>query len=212
MNYAHRNGVFFEKASFLHLPFLLELKQESWWGTHKSLITNVEDQKKWFENLSSDTLVVVGTYEKQISGVVVYSDIDYISRTLNISGSVLKKYRGAASIRGFQAGVDFAFEILNMHRLNAEVLETNLASLKFQLAQGFKAEGRKRKAVYKSGKYYDSIITGILREDWEKHPRILSYNGACNLNFNMEKAQKSIENINSLQLLQSPEVHEEHVE
>jgi hypothetical protein len=89
-----------------------------------------------------------------------------------------------------------------MHRLNAEVLETNFASYKLQLLQGFKEEGRKRQAVFKSGKYYDSIIMGMLREDWEKHPRILSYNGVSNLNFNIDKAKKSIENINSLQLLQ----------
>lgn len=202
MTYIHKNGISFQKVSFEHLDFLLELKRESWWGTHQSLLLNIDDQKKWFNNLPTSTLALVGSYKEELVGIALFTDIDYISRILNVSGGVLKKHRGAASIYGFQAGVDFAFEILNMHRLNAEVLETNFASYKLQLLQGFKEEGRKRQAVFKSGKYYDSIIMGMLREDWEKHPRILSYNGVSNLNFNIDKAKKSIENINSLQLLQ----------
>ncbi len=207
MTYIHKNGISFQKVSFEHLDFLLELKQESWWGTHQSLLLNLNDQKKWFENLPFNTLALVGSYEKELVGIALFTDIDYVSRTSNVSGGVLKKHRGLVSIYGFQAGVDFAFEILNMHRLNAEVLETNFASYKLQLLQGFKEEGRKRQAVFKSRKYYDSIIMGMLREDWQKHSRVLSYKGVSNLNFDIDKAKKSIENINSLQLLQQTKIN-----
>ena len=190
--YNHKNGICFEKVTTDDLGFLLDLKKESWWGTHKFSLLNIEDQKAWFQSIPDTSLFLIGKFNNEKVGVAVYNNIDYISRSLDISGSVLKGFRGQISYLSFQAGVDFAFEMLNMNRLSAEVLETNIASLYIQKTIGFVVEGRKRRSVYKCGKYYDSIITGILREDWEIHTRVKSYSGICNLNFDMQIAQKSI--------------------
>ena len=196
MLYRHKEGVSFRKASFDDLHLLTDMKNESWWGTHKSLIVNEEDQRKWFESISDTSLFMIGYYSDEPLGVAIYTNIDYISRTLDIAGIAIKSARiksPYASFAGFKAGTDFAFEILNMRRLNAEVLETNLAPLKIDTSiLGFQYEGRKRQAIYKCGKYYDSIILGLLREDWEKQSRIISYGGCCNLNFDLKIAQRSI--------------------
>lgn len=196
MIYDHKEGVSFRKASLEDLEFLTKVKNESWWGTHKSLIVNAEDQKKWFENIPDTSLFMMCYKEDEYLGVAIYTNIDHVSRTLDIAGLGNKDTRITypyVSFAGFKAGTDFAFEVLNMHRLNAEVLETNLAALKIDISSlGFQYEGRKRKAVYKCGQYYDSIMLGLLREDWEKQKRVISYNGCCNLNFNVEIAKRSI--------------------
>lgn len=193
MIYKHKEGVTLQKADESDIDFFTELKNESWWGTHRSLIVNSGDQRNWFQSIPSNALFMMSYYNGQKLGVAAYTNIDYLGRTLDIAGTVHKKERGEASFAGFKAGTDFAFEILNMHRLNAEVLETNLAALKIDLGiLGFRYEGRKRKAVYKSGIYIDSIVLGLLREDWEKQPRILSYGGVCNINFDLTKARKAV--------------------
>ena len=79
-----------------------------------------------------------------------------------------------------ESGVDFCFEILNMHRLDSEVLENNLASLKCMEYAGFIKEGLKRKCIHKCNEYISSIVMGLLREDWEKLNRVKEYKGVCN--------------------------------
>ncbi|MFX0074813.1 MAG: GNAT family N-acetyltransferase, partial [Candidatus Hermodarchaeota archaeon] len=64
--------------------------------------------------------------------------------------------------------VKYAFDTLNMNRIELTVYDFNIRAYKSYQKAGFIEEGRKRQARYHNGKYYDEIIMGILREDWEK--------------------------------------------
>ena len=196
--YDHKDGIRLRKMHRGDLEALLELKQESWWGTHGTLISNVEDQLRWYEGLSNRELFMIAEKEFKPVGVAVYTNIDWVSRTLDISGSIYQYSRKPDIVKpAFAAGLDFAFEVLNMHRLSAEVLETNTAAQWLEINfLDFKVEGRKRQAVYKAGRYYDSLVLGLLREDWSQQERVLSYGGSCCKNFNHETASRSIGRLN----------------
>lgn len=196
--YDHKDSIRLRKIHTGDLSALLLLKQESWWGTHGTLIVNIDDQLRWYENLGHNSLYMMA--EKKHSecdafvsvGVACYTEIDWLGRTLNISGSILKEHRkdyeGVVK-PAFSAGLDFAFEILNMQRVGAEVLESHAAAQKLELNHlGFVVEGRRRKAVYKAGRYYDSIVLGLLRQEWEQQERVRHYEGCCNKNFNHDLA------------------------
>jgi RimJ/RimL family protein N-acetyltransferase len=115
----------------------------------------------------------VGTYKA--------SNIDWISRIYSSAHDVFEEHRGKGLSKPvLEAGVDFGFEVLNMHRLDTEVLANNIASLKSALWVGYKKEGLRKDAVYKCGDYLDSICLGLLREDWEELDRVKSYGGTCN--------------------------------
>lgn len=182
--YNHKSGIILRKIEEYDLNFLLNLKKESWWGTHSTLIINEQDQKKWFDSICSNQLFMIAeNSEGEKLGIGSYTDIDWIGRCLKISGSISKKNRSKYAESSFCAGLDFAFEILNMHRVEAEVLDYHIMAQKIEIQLlGFKVEGCKRKSTYKSGKYYDSYILGILRNEWEKSDRIKKYNYNCNLN------------------------------
>lgn len=216
--YLHKDGIKLRKIFKGDLHNLHALKQESWWGTHHTLITNVEDQLAWYESLGHNELFMMAekpadqgfTSVKKPSkftpiGVSCYTDIDWCARTLNISGSIYKEYRKEMDSLvkpAFSAGLDFAFEILNMQRVGAEVIETHAAAQKLELDHlGFVIEGRRRKAVYKAGRYYDSIQLGLLREEWEQHPRVQAYEGGCCTdNFDHDQAEKFAERFNQVYL------------
>jgi len=190
--YLHKEGVCLCKAELSDVEFLHDLKCENWWGTHKTIVLSRQDTCNWFSNLPSSTLVMIAKQDYRRIGVALYQDIDPIARTANVSGAVLKEKRGELSFSAFKAGVDFAFEILNLNRLNAEVSETHAGALKLETnVLGFQVEGRKRKAIYKCGQYYDSIVIGLLREEWQTQTRVLGYGGVCNKNFDLEKAEFS---------------------
>lgn len=183
----------FRKIEQDDLRLLLDLKNESWWGTHSVLFANMRDQQRWFENLG-DKLVFTIVRDVPM-GVCVIADTDFVSRKASISGSVIKEFRNNNNPRLiFEAGIDFAFEMFNFNRLEAEVLETNYSAQLLEInILGFTVEGKKRMAVYKAGRYYDSIVLGLLRSEWESQERVQAMQGGCNQNFDHEKAEKFVQ-------------------
>ena len=66
-----------------------------------------------------------------------------------------------------QAIIEYAFKRLNLYRLEAEVIDGNLSSLKLVDKAGFTAEGRLREAKFVDGEYRDLLRFGLLRREFE---------------------------------------------
>ncbi|MBI2640150.1 MAG: GNAT family N-acetyltransferase [Candidatus Sungbacteria bacterium] len=60
----------------------------------------------------------------------------------------------------------YAFEVLNLRRINSHVLAFNERSVKCQLRCGYKVEGVKKQEVYKNGRYHDLVMMAVFRDDW----------------------------------------------
>jgi RimJ/RimL family protein N-acetyltransferase len=59
----------------------------------------------------------------------------------------------------------YGFEQLNLHRIASNVFSFNERSLKMHIKLGFVEEGRRRKAVFKNGQYWDMVEFGLLGEE-----------------------------------------------
>lgn len=64
--------------------------------------------------------------------------------------------------------IEYAFGKMNLHRLEAEVIETNSASIKLIEKFGFKKEGVLREAKFQNGKFIDIYRYGLLRSEYKK--------------------------------------------
>lgn len=185
--YKHKNGITLQKVSKEDLETLRDLKNESWFGTHNIVFVNSTDQEKWFNSINQDKnlfLIAIDSNTNEKVGIYKIQNIDWVNRRYDSAHDVFANYRG----KGYgklvlEAGVDFGFEVLNVHRINTEVLENNLASLKSALYVGYVKEGIKRKEIHKCGEYLDSIVLGILKEDWVNLERVKVYNGICNISY-----------------------------
>lgn len=193
--YHHKNNIWMRKIEREDLSDLKELKNENWWGVHNTLIINDDDQLKWYNNISNKDLFMMVMHEDTKLGISSYTNIDYINRSCHVSGSGFKAATKASMAESsWYCCIDFAFEILNLRRTEAEVLAYNLPAQKRNIETiGMKVEGIRKEAVYKSGQYYDSIILGLLRSEWEEDKRVKSYGGSCNKNFDHQKAKKLID-------------------
>ncbi len=60
-----------------------------------------------------------------------------------------------------------AFGSLNLHRVTLRVFAHNARGLRAYSAVGFKLEGRVREDVFIEGRYYDTLIMGLLRGELE---------------------------------------------
>lgn len=130
---------------------------------------------EWYLNsILEDKLVnekhfVIADVEKsEYMGQIGLVNIDWRSRVADLGIVIAKKdYRqkglGQEAIKLL---LDFAFNKMNLNRIELYVRDFNVLGYNCYLKCGFKEEGRKRKNYYIDGEYRDSIIMGILREDF----------------------------------------------
>ena len=184
--YKHKNGITLKKIDKSDLFSLELLKNESWFGTHNISFVNTTDQEKWFNSLDSSKSLILKAYNKddEIVGFYKINNIDWINRKYDSAHDIISNHRGKGYSKPvLEAGVDFGFEVLNMNRIDTEVLENNIASLKSAIWVGFVKEGVKRKCIHKCGEYLDSIFLGIVKEDWIQLDRVKSLEDLCNISY-----------------------------
>lgn len=128
------------------------------------------DQKKWFSSLnvnSDDQRFAIESYELGLVGTANLVSIDWKNRTafhgvqLGVEKARGKGYAHDAVMTIMQ----FAFNELDLERLDGSMIEYNHASLKLYLKYcGWVKEGVKEKWYYRNGRRWDKIIVGITRE------------------------------------------------
>ena len=64
--------------------------------------------------------------------------------------------------------VEYGFRTLNLNRIWLHVYEYNARGQRAYEKVGFRVEGTLRKHCYREGTYWDVIVMGILREEWDR--------------------------------------------
>ena len=59
-----------------------------------------------------------------------------------------------------------AFLTLNLRKVCSDAIEYNGASLGFNANCGYAEEGRRKRQIYRDGKYWDQVFTAVFKEDW----------------------------------------------
>lgn len=62
--------------------------------------------------------------------------------------------------------VRFAFEVMQLHRIDAQVDPENVASLRLLEGLGFKREGLLRESSFSFGRFSDTVILALLEQEW----------------------------------------------
>lgn len=169
--------LYLRKITKTDLHNLLALKQDSGEFTHRTSILNIEDQENWFNSMDNNQhqpnnliliaeILVDDPYYRSPIGDFKIINIDYQNRKAHIGYDIFKFYRGKKfGAKLVQAGTEFCFQILNLHRVTAEILETNIRSIKCAEKNRFIKEGIQKQAAWKNNKYIDSFWYGKVRDD-----------------------------------------------
>jgi RimJ/RimL family protein N-acetyltransferase len=106
--------------------------------------------------------------EGELIGTVGFDDVNIPARSARIYiGIGLKTYWGQGfGCDALQTFIRYLFHQWNFHRLTAETWQNNSRALSCYQKLGFMIEGTLREAYYIDGKYYDSIILGLLQRDF----------------------------------------------
>jgi len=67
-----------------------------------------------------------------------------------------------------RAIIEFGWQQMKLNRIEADVVQGNIASMKIMERLGFKQEGILRQRLRKGGKYYDVFLYGLLRKEYDE--------------------------------------------
>lgn len=135
---------------------------------------SIESEERWFESLQKRENDRVYAIEARAGEAWVHIGVIGLHRiNWKDRNAVLGIVIGEKGFWSQGYGTDaictllrFAFNEMNLHRVELEVLEFNLRARRCYEKVGFRYEGARRQAVFSGGAYHDSLLMGILRDEF----------------------------------------------
>ena len=173
----HGNAVYLDALDRADIPLL-----GAWWRSielsqflsQDAIFPQTEeDETAWFESMRKDRDSYVFAIRRidtdALVGTTSLFQFNWRTRKC-LFGIAL----GDPTVWGKGYGTDatqitlrYAFQELNMNRVQLYVYEFNERAKRVYEKTGFRVEGRLRQSSYREGKHYDEFVMAILREDWE---------------------------------------------
>lgn len=132
---------------------------------------SMQNEQEWLAKYRNDphtVLFAICTLDGRLIGSTSLAAIDWVHRFAT-SGTLI----GEPDARGKGYGTDakmsllnYAFNTLNLNRVNSGAMDFNERSVRYNLKCGYKIEGRERNKYFKAGRYVDHLVLGVLREEW----------------------------------------------
>lgn len=160
-----------DDLKLLHLWANNESIQRMLGGWH--FPTNMNDQNKWFENLSCNSLnqrFIVENEANHPIGMANIININFKDGNAEIGLLLDGQFQGKGYGKKIVDAIsDYAFFQLRLNRLETTIISINQPSLKLFLKKcGWKQEGILRSWYFRNGTYIDKIILSKLKEEHVK--------------------------------------------
>ena len=100
-------------------------------------------------------------------GSVTLFNLDFVHRRAEIGYALGREHwRQGYMNETLMAVLKYAFEVLDLHRIEADVDPRNTASIRTLEKLGFKREGYLRERWQVNGEIQDAFFFGLLRQEW----------------------------------------------
>lgn len=131
------------------------------------IVQNLTEKWTYPDNMP-DSMVFDLWKDEKLIGQAAFKSIRWFNRKAELSLFIHPDYQGKKiGSKIMEAMIGHAFMQLNLHRLEAEIIEYNPAALRLVEKLGFVNEGRLREARYFDGKYYDILRYGLLKSEYQ---------------------------------------------
>jgi RimJ/RimL family protein N-acetyltransferase len=105
--------------------------------------------------------------DNQLIGSITLFNLDFNHRRAEIGYALGRDYWGQGYMNeALMAVLKYAFEELDLHRIEADVDPRNTASIKTVERLGFQREGYLRERWQINGEIQDAFFYGLLRHEW----------------------------------------------
>ena len=165
----------------LHALRLEDLEQLRLWRNDEELrarcrqlgLLTEADQERWWQRITAAgrTDFMFGVHAgAQLIGCVGLCHWSPRDRTAEVSfyiGHAGARRQGHAE-RALRLLHAYGFDELGLTRIWAEAYEFNVPGIRLLRKLGYVDEGRQRQHVFRQGRQWDSVMLGLLREEWTR--------------------------------------------
>lgn len=107
----------------------------------------------------------------EIVGIVGFHSVDWINRNTSLGYWLAADAQGRGTMTVVvSALLDHAFYEWELHRVEVHCAPANARSRAIPERLGFREEARLREAELLDGRYLDSVVYGMLEEEWGSRP------------------------------------------
>lgn len=128
--------------------------------------------KSWFDSKTVESnridCIICLKDNHQTIGDVAMINIDHINKGALVRIAInQKEYLGKGfGTEALRLLLDYGFSMLNLHRIGLDVYSFNERGIKSYEKLGFQVEGRIRDELFYDGEYHDSILMGVLKDEF----------------------------------------------
>ncbi len=132
--------------------------------------TNMNDQKKWFDNLSCNSnnqRFIVLNEDKIKIGMANLLNINFKDGNAEHGLLLDKNFQGKGyGTEIVKAIMNYAFKELRLNRLETTIIESNIVSAGLFVKLGWKHEGTLRNWYFRKGEFVNKLIFGVLNNEF----------------------------------------------
>jgi RimJ/RimL family protein N-acetyltransferase len=121
-----------------------------------------------FNNIDERIMFSIETLAGELVGGINIHSMDRKNGTFETGTRLYRRFRGLGY--AFEAKtivLRYAFHELRFQKYNIRCIETNEAMIRHARRLGCREEGRIRRHIYTNGRFYDEIILGLTREEFD---------------------------------------------
>lgn len=102
-------------------------------------------------------------------GTINYRELNIVSRrcTVGIGIGVKDYWDNGYGSDAMKALIHYLFQTMNLNRIQLDTWSGNVRAIRSYEKCGFVIEGRMRNDEYIDGKYYDTVVMGLLKEEYQ---------------------------------------------
>jgi len=116
--------------------------------------------------------------DNALIGTTTLFNLDFSNRRAELGYGLGRAHWGNGYMQeALNAPLAYAFEVLEFHRIEADVDPRNIASIRTVERLGFQREGYLRERWQVNGEIQDTLFYGLLRPDWQSALRVKVQSG-----------------------------------
>lgn len=122
-----------------------------------------------FRNRSLLKWGIARRLDDTLVGTTTLYNLDFNNRRAEMGYALGRAHWGNGYMQeALKSLLTYAFEVLDLHRIEADVDPRNVASIRTLERLGFQREGYLRERWQVDGEIQDALFYGLLRPDWKK--------------------------------------------
>lgn len=131
----------------------------------------IMEEREWLENLpkrQGHKVFGMETLEGKLIGSIGLHDTNFRSGTAT-TGTVIGEpdfWGGGYGTDAKMLLLDYAFNTLGLRKIRSRVYDFNGRSLAYATKCGYKEEGKLVQDLWKNGRYVDTVLLAVFRDQW----------------------------------------------